>query len=114
MFTVLLATAVAAAAPSPPSVHATFAVTGATTRVTAMRASALPAATVVSVRCAGAGCPLTRIVFASEGGPMDLTGLFKRARLRPHARVTVTLAPPSARPRSTEWTMRRGRSPSRD
>lgn len=95
-------------------VSARFAVSGSTTRVVAMRTSALPAGTIVAVQCDGAGCLLSSARYASEGGPFDLTGLLKRSRLKPGAHLVITLAPPSGAPRATGWFMRRGKLPQRD
>jgi hypothetical protein len=137
MFAVLLATALTAAAPAPvaapapaaraaaapaPHAHAAvvltvrarFAVSGTTTRVLAMRTSALPAGTIVAVECTGRGCLVARARYPSEGGPMDLTGLLKPARLKSGAHLVITLAAPGRAPRATGWFMRRGQQPRRD
>jgi hypothetical protein len=111
-----------ASAPSAPTAHAAaalrvrarFAVSGATTRVVSMRTSALPAGTIVAVECTGRGCLVARARYASEGGPMDLTGLLKPARLKSGAHLTITLAAPGAVPRATGWFIRRGKQPRRD
>jgi hypothetical protein len=96
------------------TVHARFAVSGATTRVVSLRTSALPAGTIVAVECTGRGCLISRARYPSEGGPMDLTGLLKPARLRKGAHLVVTLAPPTGTPRATGWFMRSGKQPRRD
>jgi hypothetical protein len=96
------------------TVHARFAVSGATTRVVSLRTSALSAGTIVAVECTGRGCLISRARYPSEGGPMDLTGLLKPARLRKGAHLVVTLAPPTGTPRATGWFMRSGKQPRRD
>jgi hypothetical protein len=78
-----------------------------------MRTSALPAGTIVAVDCTGRGCLVARARYPSEGGPMDLTGLLKPARLRSGAHLVVTLAPPGGVPRATGWFMRSGKQPRR-
>jgi hypothetical protein len=122
MLAALLTTALVAATPAPPTAHdaaalavrARFSVSGSTTRVASMRTSALPAGTIVAVECVGRGCLVARARYPSEGGPMDLTGLLKPARLKSGAHLVITLAAPGRAPRETGWFMRDGKQPRRD
>ena len=85
---------------------------GAQTRVTALKATGLPAGSTVTVSCTGKGCALKRTVLKGRSGTVDvLEALRKKLTLRPGNALTVKVTAPGGETRTATWLVRRGQAP---
>jgi RTX calcium-binding nonapeptide repeat (4 copies) len=74
-----------------------------------------PASANIDLRCSGRGCPFTRRSHkvGGNGKPVNLTRLFKRARLRVGTRIEVRVTAPDRIGKVVRFTMRSSKLPSR-
>jgi hypothetical protein len=86
---------------------------GHTTRVRSFTITRLPAGAKVSVTCKGKGCPFSHRTFKARRGKISLTKALRRARLRKHARLTLTISAPGYSRQAVRFTARPPKSPLR-
>jgi len=103
--------------PAPPRLAAHLSVrwrrVGQTTRVRRFTITRLPAGAKVRVACAGRGCPFRHRTFRSRHGKVDLRNALRRARLRKHATLTLTISAAGRTAQVVRYTARPPRSPLR-
>jgi Ca2+-binding RTX toxin-like protein len=86
---------------------------GSTTRVILLEVKGLPAGAKVKVTCKtkAKGCPFTSKTAAVRGGKAKLTSLFKHRKLKPGARIDVSVTAPAAIGKLVRFTIRRNKIP---
>jgi Putative metal-binding motif len=86
---------------------------GSRTRVLQLEVSRLTAGTRVKVTCRtkAKGCPFASKTVAVRRGKAKLTSLFKHRRLKPGARIDVSITAPAAIGKLVRFTIRRNRIP---
>jgi hypothetical protein len=98
----------------PALVTNRWAFAGSVTRLQALVVRVAPKGAVVTLRCRGSSCPFTRIqrrTVARDLAPVSFSRLFRRARLRPGARLTLTINAAESVGRTFTYTVRRGALP---
>ena len=106
-------TATSASAPASQTIQFTYARihprisarsrrVGAAVSITRLTVGAIPAGGRLSVGCAGRGCPFAHKAFGGKSG-VSLTRLFRKAHLKPGARITVTVTAPNSVTSVTTW-----------
>jgi Putative metal-binding motif len=86
---------------------------GTTTRVILLEVKGVPAGATVKVRCKtkAKGCPFRSKRVAVKRGKAKLTSLFKHRKLKPGARIDVSITAPAAIGKLVRFTMRRNKIP---
>jgi hypothetical protein len=98
-------------------VRAVWRVSGARTRLLALKALRIPAGSTITVKCRGKrrSCPVRSQRFASRGATASrsIAGRLRRRWLAAGTRVTVTLRKPGTRGLRARFVIRRGKAPVR-
>lgn len=81
------------------------------TTVRRLTVNAMPRHAMVSVSCAGRGCPFHYRTVSVANRVAAMAGLFAKARLRPGASIGISIAAPHAPGKTMTYTIRRGAPP---
>jgi hypothetical protein len=98
----------------PALVSNRWAVVGRTTRLQTLVVRVAPKDAVVRLSCRGSSCPFKRArtrTVAKDLDPVSFSRLFRRARLRPGTRLTLTINLAESIGRTFTYTVRRGALP---